>query len=157
MAGKIRGLIGRAASRIGQLLRGKPAPAQVRPSLIGPRGIAVGSTAERKRRLAQGLPEFTAEEIQQWRTLSPAEVDGFLDGMEPLFVHSSNVAMVQFFPDAQKMMVEFKSGAAYMVSPINRAEAQDFVTAQSKGGWYWTHVRVRGTKYGHKKNVVRLR
>lgn len=153
MAGKIRGLF----SKIGQFLLGKKPPKLTKPNLLGGRGIAVGSVAKRKQRLAQGLPEFTDEEIQKWRTLSPEEVDGFLDLEQPLFVHSSNVAMVQFFPVEGKMMVEFKNGGAYMVSPISKDEAQSFVTAQSKGGWYWTNVRVRGTKHGHRKNVVKIR
>lgn len=121
------------------------------------RGIAAGSMAERRRRAAAGQEMYSEEEMAKWRLLSVEEVDDFLSGHQPLFVHSTNVSMAQYFPEEQKMMVEFLSGAAYIYSNVSLEDAKEFVRYSSKGSAIWDLFRVRGTKKGHKKPYVRIR
>lgn len=91
------------------------------------------------------------------RNLIPRdEVDEFVNGGYPLFVHSSNVRMAQYFPQDQKMMVEYGEGAAYLYSGVTQHEALSFAQAQSKGTWVWDHLRVRGSRTAHKKPYVKI-
>lgn len=92
--------------------------------------------------------------------ITPQEVDDFLYGGMILFVKSSNVGAVQYHVNEQKMMVEYlgKGGKprAYLYSNVSEAEALSFVQASSKGVWVWDHLRIRGTKNGHRKSYVEV-
>ena len=72
-----------------------------------------------------------------------------------LSVTSTNVAAIAFDLKKQTLYVQFHPGSKdpnprYWYTPINAAQAGQFAVAPSKGGWVWDHLRVRGTKYGHK-------
>jgi hypothetical protein len=58
-------------------------------------------------------------------------------------VRSSNVAAIQYYPDISELMVEFRSGAAYMYSDISRDEVVAFAAALSKGKFVWSYLRGR--------------
>lgn len=140
-------ILRKIAGRIRNLFSRKPA----KPKLRGHRGIAAGN-------LKRPDLESYAERVSTGHENIPEdEVEDFFAGGNPIFVHSSNLRMVQYFPDANKLMVEFKGGKAYMVSDISLDEAVSLIIAQSKGGWYWDHVRIRGTKTGSQKPVERIR
>lgn len=134
--------------RIRDYFRGKkPKP----PALPGNRGIAAGS-------LKKPDLERYAERVERGQEYIPVpEVEGFLYNEELLFVNSSNVGAVQYFPEDGKIMVEFLGGSAYLYSNITPEEARSFVNAQSKGGWVWDHLRVRGSRTAHRKPYLRLR
>ncbi len=86
-------------------------------------------------------------------------MDDFLDAGEPLFVSSSNVAMLQYFPADEKLMVEYNDGRAWMYSPVSRAVAEAIASSESKGAACWDHLRVRGegNKHAHQVNAVQIR
>ena len=106
----------------------------------------------------QGMPEdLSPENVAKWENLSKDTGEGFLHDQGIVFVHSSNVNAVQYFKDAQQMMVEFKGGAAYLYSNIPFDYAVSFINAESKGSWVWDFLRVRGTSKGHKKPYVRIK
>lgn len=158
--GKIKGKI---AAKLNQAfgLRGKaPKPAPPNTKVVGHRGIAAGSL-KRRQKLAQqfyqgsGIAPYTAAEVAKWRNLGGETVQGFLEDEEPLFVHSSNVIMAQYFGVVSKMLVEFRSGASYLYSNVSLSEALSFAQAQSKGGWIWDNLRVRGSKTQHRKPYVK--
>ena len=158
ITGKITSKINRAFG-----LRGKPPKPAPTSRVIGHRGIAAGDLKERQRRAAEfyrtGRPEdqpYTAEEIAKWRQLSGDEVEDFVENEQPVFVNSSNVVMVQYFPVVQKLLVEFKKGASYLYSSVSKVEALSFAQAQSKGGWVWDNLRVRGSKTAHRKPYTRV-
>lgn len=121
------------------------------PKVEGHRGIAAEDLQN---------PNLTAyqERLAKGKEKIPSdEVEAFLQGVEPLFVLSSNVGMVQYHPEDQKLMVEFLSGGAYLYSNVSLNEARSFATAQSKGGWVWDHLRVRGSKTAHRKPFVKIK
>jgi KTSC domain len=89
--------------------------------------------------------------------LPRSKVDEFLYFGEFLFVQSSNVAVAQYFPEDQKLMVEFLNGSAYLYSGVGVEEARDFAEAPSKGEWIWDHLRKRGSKWAHRKAYLRVR
>lgn len=95
--------------------------------------------------------------VEKWRTLGSDVVEAFIYEQEPLFVHSSNVGMVQFFEPDNKLLVEFLGGGTYIYSNISVQEAIQFAQAQSKGGWIWDNLRIRGSKKGHKKPFFKIR
>ena len=121
----------------------KPLPAPTVGSAFryGHRGVAAGNVAQ---------PDVSPENRAKWRVLGEETARGFMEG-EPLFVHSTNVAMAQYFPDANKLMVEFKGGGAYMYDDISPDDAWNFLHAASKGAFVWDVLRIRGTVHGHKK------
>lgn len=128
----------------------KPTPPGLK--ITGHRGVAARLIANPnltsyQQRMSQGMSQ----------TISSDELEDFLAGGNPIFVHSSNVLAAQFYPDAGKMQVEFLNGSAYLVDPISAQEAMDFALSQSKGAWYWTNVRVRGSKTSHRKNVRKIK
>lgn len=94
---------------------------------------------------------------KRWWTLYNDVVAGFVYDQDYLPVHSSNVAAAQYFITDQKLMVEFRSGAAYLYSNVTEQEAVQFATALSKGGFCWDVLRVRGSKTAHKKPYSRIR
>jgi len=128
--------------------RKKPTPPQLQIG-EGHRGVAVGSTKP-------GEQDLSQENIDKWQTLPADEVKGFVYGGDLLFVHSTNVVAAQYDHQNQKMMVQFKGGKVYLYSSVTEQEAYAFATAQSKGGWVWSYLRIRGTKNGHRKPYTRL-
>ena len=147
---KIRSLI----RKLGGFFRGKPKTPKIakRPRTAitgGHRGIAAGS-------MKPGKMDLSPENQAKWRTLSAEAVAQFVHDEEPLFVHSSNVVMAQYFPDDEKMLVEFKNEASYLYSDVSQEEALDFAKANSKGEWVWDHLRIRGSKTGHQKKYVKV-
>ena len=156
------GRIGKLARKIGSWFKKPPAPPQLpggtagRGSQFGGgswghRGVAIGSNVEGER-------DLSAENVAKWKPLSKESAEGFLNG-EVLFVHSTNVAAGQYFPEAEKLMLEFNNGSAYMYSNISINEAWDFLFAMSKGVWCWDVLRVRGKGNAKKfkKPFVKIR
>lgn len=143
MAGKIRSLLESLASRIvgqrtsvSRRLRHIPRSPKLRPR-VGHRGMALRS-------LTPGEMDLSPENMAKWRELSKGAVEGFIYNQEPLFVHSSSVAMVQYFIEDEKLMIEFNNGSAYMYDDISEEEARLFTRYWTKGGWVWDFLRVRG-------------
>lgn len=129
----------------------KPAAPKLRTGKqrgIGSRGIAIRSTKN---------PDLSPENVSKWQTLTGEQVDNFVYNQEPLLTHSSNVAMMQYFIDTNKLMVEFNNGSAYLYSNISETEAFEFAQASSKGSAIWDRLRVRGSARGHKKPYTRLK
>lgn len=137
----------------------KPPPVPKAPARIegGHRGIAAGSWKERVRKQQLEEEVFTDEEQAQWKPLSPDMAGGFVYDAEPLFVHSTNVAMCQYYLESRQMMVEFLNGSAYLYDNVSEQEAIDFAKFPSKGAWVWTNLRVRGSKTAHRKPFRRIK
>jgi len=147
IVGKITGALG------GAFGRGRQRPATQLPRrqrVLGHRGIAA-------RDLRPGKQDLSAENVARWQLLSGDEVERFVYDQAPLVVHSSNVRLVQYFLDAQQLMVEFRRGAAYLYSNVTEQEALALAQAPSKGGFVWDYLRVRGSRTAHQKPYVRLR
>lgn len=144
MAGKLRSIAG----KIGRWLFGKPKPPKITG---GHRGIAAGKIA------APNLDRYAERVSRGHEKVGEQEAEEFMEGTTPLFVMSSNVAMVQYHPDEEKMMVEFLNGSAYLYSNISRDEAESFLVSHSKGGWIWSNLRVRGSRTAHRKPYVRIK
>jgi hypothetical protein len=118
----------------------------------GNRGIAARSIKNPnlrayEQRIAAGLPN----------TIGNEELNDFINGGNMIFVHSSNVAGMQYFPEEQKLMIEFLNGSAYLYSSITRDEALQFAQNASKGKTVWDLLRVRGSKTAHKKPYKRIK
>ena len=177
MASKFRSLLSQAAGFLKRRF-GSPRPAAKpeKPILpYGHRGVAAGSLKERKKReeekgakyekWKQGKgphpteedAPYSKEEQAKWRELSTDSIEGFLHDEQILFVHSSNVAALQYFKEAGKLMVEYLNGSAYLYSGVSLPEASRFVSSASKGGEVWDTLRVRGSKTAHKKRYVRIK
>jgi hypothetical protein len=88
------------------------------------------------------------------------EIEGFIYEGDILPVYSSNVGSARYDHDNETLYVVFHGGRGehrrYKYWPISEDEAHAFGIAFSKGGWVWDHLRIRGTKYGHKKNYVEM-
>lgn len=136
--------------------RTTPAPRPPRKPLHGGhRGIAAGS-------LKPGMQDFSPENIAKWERTSADEVESFVYDGEWFSVHSSNVQALQYNNDKKELLVKFKPkgrnpGGLYKYENVTTEEAVQFAQAQSKGGACWDMLRVRGTKYGHKKPYSRVR
>lgn len=93
------------------------------------------------------------------------EVRAFLEDGAPLFVHSSNHAMAQYFPLDQKLTIEYLDGEAYAYGNVSPEEALEYAQAHSKGAWGIDHLIGRENLKGHAhwhggpslKPVTRLR
>ena len=140
--------------RFRSMFRGNKKPQRVRIG-EGHRGIAARDLAMRQRRQARGREPYSWEEIKKWETLSVEEVDDFVNGGQPLFVHSSNVVSAQYYPIERKMLIQFKDGR-YMYSNVSEQEALNFAQAQSKGAFVWDTFRVRGSKTAHRKPYAKV-
>lgn len=143
MASKFRSIVSKIFKR-----RPKPPRALTRPRKSketlggGHRGIAAGRLAK---------PNLSAENVAKWRNLSAGTVEDFVYDQQPLFVHSTNVEMAQYFLDTQQMLVKYLQDGTYIYDSVTEDEAIQFAKAQSKGGWVWNYLRVRGSKTQHKK------
>ena len=126
--------------RIISRFRKKPEAPKITP---GHRGVALGLGTK-------------PNEINR-RTIESGEISEFVYEGQPLFVHSSNVAMAQYFKESKQIMVEYLDGEAWMFGNFSEQEAIAFAQAQSKGVFVWDVIRIRGTKHGHKKPATKLR
>ena len=129
----------------------RPPQKQARPR-VGPghRGVAAGN-------LSRPDLEAYAERLAQGHEEVPAsEVEDFLAGGYPLIVNSTNVSNVTYFPQEGKLLVQFLNGGKYMYSSISEQEALSFANAQSKGGWVWSYLRVRGSRTAHRKPFTKI-
>lgn len=111
---------------------------------------------ERIRKLRQPQ-DLSKENIAKWQKLGKDEVYSFVYEAMPLFVHSTNVSMLQYFIEEKKLVVEFKGGGVYAYSNVTEDEAIAFAKEPSKGGTVWSLLRVRGSKTAHKKPYVKIR
>lgn len=109
--------------------------------IVGHRGVAAGDVADWLK-----VPAPTPYVPIPWQ-----EVDDFLNDQRVVYVHSTNVRAGQYLPDEGKMILEFLDRSFYEYDNISRQEAILFLTAASKGSWVWDTLRIRGTKYGHRK------
>lgn len=153
----ISSILAKIKNRLKRPPKVKPRPRQRMGDVIGHRGIAAGS-------LEPGKQDFSAENVAKWQTLSGEKVAGFIYDGEILFVHSSNVAALQYHKDESKLMVEFLDGSAYLYWPISESKAIQFVKEMSKGSAVWNHLRVRGHQgkakkgsYPHKVNYIQIK
>lgn len=119
--------------------------------------------AELQRKIRNGQIEappeemYSAEETERWSYLTEGDVEGFLYNNELLVVNSSNVNAAQYYPEEQKMMVEFRNGSAYLYSNVSLDEARLFVREKSKGSFIWNQFRVRGSRTAHQKPYLRIK
>ncbi len=110
-------------------------------STKGHRGHAFGSRED---------PDLSAENRAKWKTLGGQYVEDFVQNGEIMFVHSTNVAAAQYHKDAQKLMIEYLDGSAYLYSPISESMAYTFAEYDSKGGFVWDYLRLRGKGADHR-------
>lgn len=152
-------ILSKIRSALASVFPGRPKP-PVPPRLgrvEGHRGIAAGSLKERTRKQERGEYPYSQEEIDKWQTVGGNEVYDFVQNQEILFVNSSNLVAAQYFANEKKLMIEYKGGSAYVYNNITEQEAVEFAQAQSKGGWIWSNIRVRGSKTAHQKPFSKLR
>lgn len=133
----------RAAAKAQAELRGKRGGKMVE----GHRGIGVGLGAK------PGPKKSTGQDVNR-QSIGKDEIEDFLWHGAPLFVYSSNVGFCQYYPETEKMQIEYlakgnKPARKYLYSSVTHAEALDFAQAQSKGIWVWDHIRVRGKGNAH--------
>lgn len=114
--------------------------------IFGHRGIAAGDLEN---------VDVSRANIRQWRKLTKTQAEGFLDG-ERLYVHSTNVSFFQYDKASKTLVVGFKGGGVYAYDPVTEGEAIRALQEMSKGNFVWSKLRIRGTKYGHKKNYRKL-
>ncbi len=114
----------------------------------GHRGIAAGD---------RDRPDFSAENIAKWQQLTGNEVEDFVYHGQKFPVHSTNVSYAVYYLDKQAMEVEFLDGSAYLYEDVTEDEAIGFAKAQSKGGWVWDNLRVRGSRTQHRKKHSKIR
>jgi len=70
-------------------------------------------------------------------------------------VVSSNVGNVSYYPGKKVLQVGFKGGGAYQYFDVPRETYDDFITAGSKGKFFWQHVRNKGYSYRKVEAMVR--
>jgi hypothetical protein len=112
----------------------------------GHRGIGIGES----KHTSPSPVVLDSGRILNRQSVGSDEVYEFLMEGAPLFVHSSNVAMAQYYPEDEKLQIEFLNGSAYLYSPVSMELAQKFAEAHSKGIWVWSNLRVRGEDGDHK-------
>ena len=129
--------------------KGKPVPPKVPKLHIGKghRGVHAISLKLRYDRMARGEEPYSPEEIQKWKTTSADEGHDFIYNSIPLFTHSSTIAMMQYFIEDSKLMVEFHSGGKYLYSNISPQEANEGHQALSKGSWLHNWVKKKGKPF----------
>ena len=103
----------------------------------------------------RSLMKRLRKEPESPQTWEPTDVDRYMMG-HWLPVTSSNVASIRYLGDENALEVEFHGGRPeepgfYRYDQIPPAMARDFAKAASFGRWVWDNLRVRGTRYGHKK------
>lgn len=75
----------------------------------------------------------------------------FLRGEQVTGFTSSNVQAFEYDKPAGELYVQFSDDRWYRYSSVSHGEAQGLFRANSKGGWVWDKLRIRGTVYGHRK------
>jgi hypothetical protein len=101
------------------------------------------------------------------RLISVEDVQEFLEGKRDILVDSTNVYSIGYRPETEQLHVGFQSktpdgkpsgqlGSMYEYDQISPEEAKSFLQVNSKGGWVWDELRIRGTKTGHKKAYRRI-
>ena len=143
------------ASKISGLFRGRGAKKPPSLESFMPKQAIIGHRGQALRDLKK--PDWTPENVRKWRTINREEVRDFVYDKQIFFVHSTNVVAAQYFHETQQMMVEFKGHKSYLYSDVSIPEAISFTMAGSKGGWVWDHLRVRGSKWKHKKPYQRIK
>lgn len=128
--------------------RRKPLPPKIG---AGHRGAAIGS---RKKPQLQSYEERIKKGHEE---IPASEVEDFLYNHQPLFVNSSNVAMCQYFPESNQMLVEFLSGGTYLYDNTTPQDALRMANAQSKGSEIWSTYRVRGSATAHRKPYKKIK
>jgi hypothetical protein len=95
----------------------------------------------RKNALVQGGP------AAQW-------AEFLSEGKWVYFGAASNprgVDLAQYLYESETLYIQYKNGAVYSYKNVTYREALDFAQAGSKGEWVWSNLRIRGSKYGHRK------
>jgi KTSC domain len=62
-------------------------------------------------------------------------------------VTSSNILAIGYFPDDEKLYVEFKGGSIYEYTQVKPGRHSDFMAADSKGAWHDANIRKAGYQY----------
>ncbi len=117
---------------------------------MGHKGIAAGS-------LKAGEQDLTAGNVARWQNLSGGDVEAFVYDEMLLPVHSTNVKTALYRHDREELEIEFLDGDIYLYHDISAALALEFAKAQSKGGWVWDRLRVRGSATQHQVKYTKLR
>jgi hypothetical protein len=63
--------------------------------------------------------------------------------MDRVFVSSSSLASVLYFPNQRRLDVEFRSGAAYRYFDVPLRAYSELLTAESIGGYFNANIRNR--------------
>jgi len=80
----------------------------------------------------------------------------FLDENVEFSFSSSNIASASYDSVNKVLIIGFSGGGRYAYYNVTRHEATGFAHAPSKGKWFWTYIRVRGSKTAHKKRWKKL-
>lgn len=68
----------------------------------------------------------------------------FLYGFQWLEADSTHHAKAMYYAEKREMYFVFHDGRVVTVENVALWEAKNYYHANSKGTWYWNHVRVRG-------------
>lgn len=131
-----------AISIFGRAFGGQPTPPQLTPTNLKP---------------VYPAPRGSVDDPNLNDTISRGEIDRFLNDGAALSVASSNIDHVEYDSHTQTLIITFKDGGQYAYGEVPPAEALDFAVAESKGIWFWTNIRIRGSKNGHRKPWRKLR
>lgn len=96
-------------------------------------------------------PDMSAENARNWAFIGERDVVDFIYRGKPLSVHSSNVRVFQYDISKKELFILFKNGGKYVYSSIDPREAYQIIKHWSKGVAVWDYLRIRGTRYGHRK------
>lgn len=141
----------------------KEAPPKLAPPATKPRPTAADSSAAKGG--VKGLKERIAAEGEKLLQEVFGNEGRFLAGLLSLYngkdFNSSNVQVVTYDPAAKQLIITYQAkGAArqstYRYSSISPEEAMEMYRAVSKGIQVWDQLRIRGTKYGHKKPYAKV-
>ncbi len=94
-------------------------------------------------------PRPKASRGSQGGIITGDEIQDFLENEALLFVTSTSHAAAQYFPDANKLMIEYQDGHAYLYSDVSPREAEDYARAPSKGIWGVENLIGRENLDGH--------
>lgn len=90
--------------------------------------------------------------------LSAENAVDFVYAGQIMFCNSENVESATYSIEDKILVIQYKGGGSpWSYEPITELQAIDFTKADSKNGWLWDNVRIRGTKHGHRVNARRVR
>lgn len=89
--------------------------------------------------------------VRQVRSDYKSPLDRFLEGEWVANFFSSNVAGFSWREADSILIVQYKDGSIYQYEQVHMEEAVSMFQTQSKGGWVWDNLRIRGTKLGYRK------